>query len=89
MKADFGMERLRKLLPSGNDGTLAGLYINEHGFIFAKTGTLSNHLALSGYLYTKKNRLLAFSFLINNHNGTASVIRTQMEDFIKWLRSRY
>jgi D-alanyl-D-alanine carboxypeptidase/D-alanyl-D-alanine-endopeptidase (penicillin-binding protein 4) len=61
MKNEFGLERLKNILPTGGEGTLAAYYKKDAGFIFAKTGTLSNHCALSGFIITRKNRLLIFS----------------------------
>ena len=72
MKNDFGMERIKNLFPTGNEGTLANYYVSESGYIFAKTGTLSGVIALSGFLYTKKNKLLIFSVLVNNHNSSGT-----------------
>ena len=89
MKNDFGMERIKNLFPSGNEGTLANYYVSESGFIFAKTGTLSGVIALSGFLYTKKNKLLIFSVLVNNHNSSATRVRRAVEKFIHAIRERY
>jgi len=89
MKNDFGMERIKNLFPSGNEGTLANYYVSESGFIFAKTGTLSGVIALSGFLYTKKNKLLIFSVLVNNHNSSGTRVRRAVEKFIHTIRERY
>ena len=89
MKNDFGMERIKNLFPSGNEGTLANYYVSESGFIFAKTGTLSGVIALSGFLYTKKNKLLIFSVLVNNHNSSGTLVRRAVEKFIHTIRERY
>jgi len=89
MKNDFGMERIKNLFPSGNEGTLANYYVSESGFIFAKTGTLSGVIALSGFLYTKKNKLLIFSVLVNNHNSSGTQVRRAVEKFIHAIRERY
>ena len=89
MKNDFGMERIKNLFPSGNEGTLANYYVSESGSIFAKTGTLSGVIALSGFLYTKKNKLLIFSVLVNNHNSSATRVRRAVEKFIHTIRERY
>ena len=82
IKNEFGIARIENILPTGNTGTLAGLYKNLNGKIFAKTGTLGNQIALSGYLITKKEKLLIFSVLINNHMASASSVRRAVEKFI-------
>ena len=89
MKDDFGMERIKNILPTGNEGTLTNYYTSEHGYIFAKTGSLSGVIALSGFLYTKKNRLLIFSVLVNNHNSSGTTVRRAVEKFIENLRNLY
>ena len=89
MKSDFGMGRIKNILPTGNEGTLAGRFKADSNFIFAKTGTLSGFVSLSGFLYTTKNRLLIFSVLVNNQNGSATPVRRAVEKFIEGLRSKY
>jgi serine-type D-Ala-D-Ala carboxypeptidase/endopeptidase (penicillin-binding protein 4) len=89
MKNQFGMERLKVILATGNEGTLDGRYKNLSGYIYAKTGTLSGVVALSGFLYTKKGRLLIFSFLVNNHIGSATPVRDAMERFVTQLKDKY
>jgi serine-type D-Ala-D-Ala carboxypeptidase/endopeptidase (penicillin-binding protein 4) len=89
MKDEFGLERMKRILPTGGQGTLGSRYKQDSGYIFAKTGSLSGVLALSGYLITKKNHLLIFSVLVNNHNGSASQIRNATEKFIDDIRNKY
>ncbi len=89
LKNDFGFERIKVILPTGGTGTLSSLYKKDSGFIFAKTGTLSNHVALSGFLITKQNRLLIFSILAGNYTTAASPIRKAIEKFISNIRQRY
>ncbi len=89
MKNEFGLERLKTILPTGGEGTLTGYYKKDAGFIFAKTGTLSNHCALSGFLITKKNRLLIFSVLANNYKTSATPVRRAIEQFLTGIRERY
>lgn len=54
---------------AGVDGTLGGRFRTSplKGKLFAKTGTLSEANALSGYLTAKSGRVLAFSILVNGH----------------------
>jgi serine-type D-Ala-D-Ala carboxypeptidase/endopeptidase (penicillin-binding protein 4) len=89
MKNDFGMDRIKVIFPTGNEGTLSNYYKAENGFLFAKTGTLSGVVALSGFLYTKKNKLLIFSVLVNNHNASATAVRRAVEKFIEQIREKY
>ncbi len=89
MKDEFGLERLKAILPGGSTGTLANYFRQDSGYIFAKTGTLTGQVALSGYLITKKNKLLIFSVLVNNHRSSATDIRQAVESFLITIRQRY
>lgn len=89
MRRDFGMERIKGIFATGGTGTISNYYKNERGYIFAKTGTLSGVVAFSGFLYTKKNRLLIFSVLVNNHHSSAVDIRRAVEKFLIGIRERH
>jgi len=89
MKVEFGMNRMKTILPTGGKGTLGSYYKQDSGYIYAKTGSLSGVICLSGYLYTTKNRLLIFSVLVNNHNAGSSSIRKAVAKFIEALRRKY
>jgi D-alanyl-D-alanine carboxypeptidase/D-alanyl-D-alanine-endopeptidase (penicillin-binding protein 4) len=89
MKETFGMPRIKSILATGGTGTLANYYKDDAGYIYAKTGSLSGVVALSGFLYSKKNRLLIFSILLNNHHGNGIVIRKAIEKFIENIRNKY
>lgn len=89
MENEFGLERVKNILPTGGSGTLSSYYKADSNYIFAKTGTLSGVVALSGFLYTKKNKLLIFSVLVNNHHGSATNIRRAVEKFLMGIRNRY
>jgi D-alanyl-D-alanine carboxypeptidase/D-alanyl-D-alanine-endopeptidase (penicillin-binding protein 4) len=86
---EFGRNRIRNILPTGNEGTLTNYYKIDSTFIYAKTGTLSGVVALSGYLTTVKGKDLIFSVLVNNHRGSATAVRRVVEKFIQNLRSQY
>ncbi|MBL0267512.1 MAG: D-alanyl-D-alanine carboxypeptidase [Chitinophagaceae bacterium] len=89
MKNEFGMDRLKVIFPTGGEGTISSYYRNMSGSIFGKTGTLSGVVAFSGYLYTKKGRLLIFSTLVNNHQASATDVRRAVEQFLTGIRERY
>lgn len=89
MKNEFGMERIKVIFPTGGEGTISSYYKDASGQIFAKTGTLSGVVALSGYLYTKKGKLLIFSTLVNNHQASATAVRRAVEKFIQSVRNKY
>ncbi len=90
MKDEFGIERLMQLFPTGGEGTLNNLYLDEKGAIYAKTGTLGgNAVALSGFLLTQRGRTLIFSVLVNNHNKDAGEVRKATESFLKDIIYRF
>lgn len=89
LKDDFTLERLKVILPGADEGTLAGLYKGYEGHIYAKTGTLSNNIALSGFLVTRKNRTLIFSIQVNNHMTSATGLRKQFEKLLTGLIDTY
>ena len=88
MNDEFGLERIKHILPSGNKGTLRNYYVAEGESLFAKTGTLSGCVALSGYLISDKGNLLLFSVLVNNHNTSAVAIRRAVERLLKEVKKR-
>ena len=89
LKNEFGLDRMKRILPTGGTGTLSSYYRQDSGYIFAKTGSLSGVVALSGYLITQKDHLLLFSILINNYTGSGVTMRRQMEQMIHQFRSNY
>jgi len=89
MSKDFGMNRMKALLPTGGNGTLGNYYKKDSGYIYAKTGSLSGVLCISGYLVTKKDRVLIFSVLVNNHSASGSAIRRKIEKLIETIREKY
>ncbi|MBP6431478.1 MAG: D-alanyl-D-alanine carboxypeptidase [Ferruginibacter sp.] len=89
LQVEFGLERLKVILPTGGEGTLSSYYKKYAGHIFAKTGTLSNNCALSGYLITKKGKLLIFSVLNNNYITGATPIRKAVEKFLGEVMEKY
>lgn len=89
MKNEFKWERIQTILPTGGNGTLGSYYKNYAGRIYAKTGSLSNHIALSGYLVTKKGKQLIFSVLVNAHQAPPANIRKGVEKFLTAVIDKY
>jgi D-alanyl-D-alanine carboxypeptidase/D-alanyl-D-alanine-endopeptidase (penicillin-binding protein 4) len=89
MKKEFGMERLKVIMATGGEGTISSYYKADSNYIFGKTGTLSGVVAFSGFMYTKKGKLLIFSTLVNNHQATATDVRRAIEKFLQGVRNKY
>lgn len=92
LRNEFGESFLfRVLAAGGKSGTIKDWYGNPDGvpYIFAKTGTLSNKHALSGYLVTKSGRTLIFSFMLNNYLGSSKPLKVEMEKVLKYVRNNF
>ena len=89
MQSEFGLGRLKNILATGGEGTIRSYYQNLAGQLYAKTGTLSNNCALSGFLTTKSGKLLIFSILANNYQGAATPVRRAVERFLNKVRDNY
>jgi serine-type D-Ala-D-Ala carboxypeptidase/endopeptidase (penicillin-binding protein 4) len=75
----------RASLPVGGiDGTLSGRFVEpaHKGKVFAKTGTLAEVNALSGYLVADSGRTVAFSILCNDHNPTGEAARNAIDKIV-------
>ncbi|MFD2721743.1 D-alanyl-D-alanine carboxypeptidase [Hymenobacter monticola] len=82
--------RLLSLLAAGGgQGTLRKRYHDASGpWVWGKTGTLSNNLNMCGYLRTKSGRLVAFTFLNNNHVVDSYPMRNEVERVLRLVRER-
>ncbi len=89
MRNEFGWERLKIILPTGGEGTLRSYYKKDSSFIYAKTGTLSNNCALSGFLMTKRGKSLIFSILANHYVTAATPVRKAVERFLEMIRENH
>lgn len=86
MKNEFGIERLKHILPTGGTGTLKNYYHRDSAYIYAKTGSLSGVICISGYLYGKTGKLMIFSVLVNNDRQAGWTIRRKVEAFLQKVR---
>jgi serine-type D-Ala-D-Ala carboxypeptidase/endopeptidase (penicillin-binding protein 4) len=83
-------ERLFQLLvTNGKPGTLRSMVPNQPSFIYGKTGSLSNNYCLSGYLITKKNRLLIFSSMNTGFVSPTSAIRKNLSKTLQYIYEHY
>jgi D-alanyl-D-alanine carboxypeptidase/D-alanyl-D-alanine-endopeptidase (penicillin-binding protein 4) len=83
-------ERLFALLASGGSkGTIQKWYQSDKPYIFGKTGTLSNHHCLSGFLVTRKGKILIFSFMNGSYTATTNAIRRNMESILSNIYEHY
>lgn len=77
-------ERLFGLLAAGSqNGTLKNWYV------FGKTGSLSNNHTLSGFLITRKNKILIFSFMNTDFTVPSEEIRTMMQEILLTVRNEF
>ncbi|SNR39631.1 D-alanyl-D-alanine carboxypeptidase/D-alanyl-D-alanine-endopeptidase [Hymenobacter mucosus] len=78
------------LAAGGRQGTLRRTtYRDARGpWLWGKTGTLTNNHNLCGYVRTKSGRIVAFSFMNNNHVAETSTIRKEMERILIQVHER-
>ncbi len=82
-------DQLFSYFPKGGvNGTLKNNYHNQ-AYIQAKSGALSNNYSLSGYLITKKEQVLIFSYMNNHFSGGSLDRKKEMSAFFKKLYESY
>jgi len=87
---EIPQDRLFNILPAGGkSGTLRTMFKGQEAFVHAKTGSLTNVYCLSGYLVTKRGRVLYFSFMNNNFIKPTSEIRSEVARILTGIRDRY
>jgi len=84
-------KRLFDLLPAGGkSGTLKNAYPKtDSPFVFGKTGSLSNNHNQSGYVVTKKGRVLIFSFMNNNFVLPTADVRKEMVRMMTYIHEKF
>jgi D-alanyl-D-alanine carboxypeptidase/D-alanyl-D-alanine-endopeptidase (penicillin-binding protein 4) len=81
-------ESWRSTLPvAGVDGTLSSRFTNSpvKGRLDAKTGTLGEVRALSGYLTTASGRTIAISILVNDHQPDSKAEGKAMDQLVEMI----
>lgn len=90
METEFPMDRIKAIFAQGGKGTLSSYYKNIPGTLYAKTGTLGNQIALSGYIFTNKGSKLLFSVLVANHvSPTTYPVRHAVEAYLTSIMNAY
>lgn len=83
-------ERLLSLFAAGGvRGTIKSWYGAEKPYVFAKTGSLNGVHCLSGYVLTKTNRILIFSFMHNNFSFSSAALKEEMEKVLRYVAENY
>lgn len=90
-KPSVSNEFISALPVSGVDGTLKHRMAAPgfRGKVKAKTGTMANVTSLSGYVYTKKNNVLAFSIIINGVPGKTRKYQDLEDRICQFLVENY
>jgi serine-type D-Ala-D-Ala carboxypeptidase/endopeptidase (penicillin-binding protein 4) len=82
--------RLFDIFPAGGStGTLKKMFNGEETFLYAKTGSFSNNFNLSGYLFTKKGKVLIFSFMNNNFTKPGAEVRKEVERILTEIHRKF
>ena len=79
-------DQIKTLFPSGGiSGTLKSYKVNQ---VYGKTGTLRHNHNLSGYLITKRGKMLVFSVMVNHFTSSTSEVRAAIGDLLNWLKRK-
>ena len=58
-------------------------------YVYAKSGTLSNNYSLSGYLITKKNTFVIFSYMNNHYKLPTSEVKKEIQRTLEKIYNSY
>jgi len=90
MYREWGREKVFSLLPfNGKEGKLYHWYPSETKFVYAKTGSLSNHHNLCGYLVAKSGKVLIFSIMNNNFTLPSKQVKERINRILKRWYEKY
>jgi serine-type D-Ala-D-Ala carboxypeptidase/endopeptidase (penicillin-binding protein 4) len=77
------------LVTNGKPGTLSSLLPGMPTFIYGKTGSLANNYCLSGYIVTRKKRLLIFSSMNSGITTGTSAVRNKLSQTLQYIYEHY
>lgn len=91
MYSNYPEDRLFTIFPvGGKTGTLKNRFKDSATpYVYAKTGTLSNVLTLSGFIKTKSGKILLFSLMNNHAMKDLSSLRNENDKLIRIIRDYY
>ena len=90
IQAKVPQQRLFALLPAGGQsGTLRGMLKADKPFVFAKSGSMTGVYNLSGYLVTRKGKILIFSMMHNNFAQPISEMRQRTAQFLEQIHNQF
>ena len=88
--AKVPQQRLFALLPAaGQSGTLRSIGLDGKPYVFAKSGSMTGVYNLSGYIITKRGRLLYFSIMHNNFTQSVSEMRRLTGELLKEIHTQF
>lgn len=73
----------------GKTGTIRNFYVAGEPYIYGKTGSLNNNHCLSGYLFTRKGKVLLFSYMNSGFIVPTAQVRERMEKVLKLVHDSY
>lgn len=76
---------IESLAVGGRDGTLENRFRGGAPEVRAKTGSLGNVSALSGYVRTRDGSLVAFALLCNHYTARSAVVRSAQDAVVTIL----
>jgi len=59
------------------------------GSIWAKTGSFRAVRSMAGYIRAKSGKEYAFALIINNYQGSASLVKKDMELYLNYIFENY
>lgn len=90
MYARVPRQRLFALLPAaGQSGTLRTIATTDAPYIFAKSGSMSGVYNLSGYLLTKRKKVLFFSIMHNNFTQPVREMRQRTAELLARIHEQF
>ena len=86
----ISLERIKTIFATnGQNGELKNISSGKDAFVFAKTGSMKNKYCLSGFIETKRNGLLIFSFMHNNYIGSSEPVVLELNRILNYIRNKY